>query len=92
MWRINRPIESGVDDSVARSTIAVSKGALFGYVGTKATEDCGFVAVSGQQVADATPLESYRGIYESFVTNMTTIAQICAGGASRVSSASGSIR
>jgi hypothetical protein len=72
--------ESDVDDSAARSAIGIAKGALFRYVETNAAEDCSFVAVIGQQAADATPLESYRGTYESIATNMKTIAQICAAG------------
>lgn len=72
--------ESDVDDSAARSAIGIAKGALFGYVETNSAEDCSFVAVIGQQVADATPLESYRGTYESIATNMKMIAQICAAG------------
>ncbi|TPW78427.1 hypothetical protein [Schumannella sp. 10F1B-5-1] len=70
---------SNVDDSAALSALQIGGGALYGWVETYSSEDCSYVSYMADQLEDATPLDSYRGTYETVITNMKLVGQVCAG-------------
>jgi hypothetical protein len=65
------------DDTSAIDALVLSIGALFGYAESGSTEDCKYVDYLYPQVAEATPLESYRGTYEKIASQMESIASRC---------------
>lgn len=72
------PSEPTVDDSGATNALGGAVGALFGYVETYSLEDCDYVAFTAGELRLATPLDSYRGTYESIASGMEIVAELCA--------------
>ncbi|RFA11978.1 hypothetical protein B7R21_11635 [Subtercola boreus] len=44
---------------------------------TYAPANCDYVRFTASQFANATPLDNYRGTYESIAANMQTVAVLC---------------
>jgi hypothetical protein len=71
------PATSSIDDSAARESVLILRGALNYFSETGAQEDCDYVALTNSQLNQATPLEEYRGSYEKLHQIASTVTGLC---------------
>ena len=68
---------SSIDDSAARQSVLLIRGALNYFSETGAQEDCDYVSLTNSQLNQATPLEEYRGSYEKVHQLASTVTSLC---------------
>jgi len=66
-----------VDDAAALDNLGSAIGALYAYAEGQTPDDCSYVAYVAASMLSATPLDSYRGTYESIQQRMANVGALC---------------